>query len=150
MATTLSNAQLTCTISEQITLNGQAINSENQLVLSSINEFDKRIMTIPTTSEVTLVSFSTVVGSGTFISGDLKYFRVTNKDTVNYARIRVKKSGGDTFDTRLDAGQSLIMGNTKESVSATAVAFSTFQDADSISAQAYTAAVDIEFVVASI
>lgn len=150
MASTITPSDLTITISTQIELNGQQINSENQLIISSINEFDKRIMSIPTAQEVTVVAFATGVAAGTFIRGDLKYFQVTNKDTVNYARIRVKKNSGDTFDTRLDPGQSFIMGNTKESVSATAVAFVTFQDCDSINAQADTSAVDIEYVVASV
>jgi len=149
MASTITPANLTVTISEQINLNNQPINSENQLIISNVNEVDKRIMTVPTT-EVTIVSFSTDVAAGTFVRGDLKYLRITNKDTVNYARIRVKKNGADTFDTRLDAGQSFIMGNTKENASETAASFTTFEDADSINAQAYTAAVDIEYFVASI
>lgn len=150
MATTILPQTLTVTISSQITLNNQTINSENQLVIPSITEFDKRIMTLPTTSEVTVIAFGTPVAAGTFVAGNLKYLQITNKDAVNYARIRVKKNGGNTFDTRLDAGQSFIMGNSKESVSETAVSFSTFADADSINAQAYVAPVDIEYVVASI
>ena len=150
MATTVTPTTLSVIISEQITLNNQAVNSENKLEIEDINEFDKRIMSIPTSSEVTVVAFSSVVAAGTFISGDMKYFRVTNLDTVNYARIRVKKNGADTFDTRLDAGKSFLMGNVKENVSATAASFTTFQDADSINAQAYGAAVDSEYAVASI
>jgi hypothetical protein len=150
MATTITPENLTVTISEVITLNGQTINSENQLVIQSVNEFDKRIMTIPTASEVTVISFGSAVAAGTFIRGDMKYLRVTNLDAVNYARIRVKKSGADTFDTKLDAGKSFMIGNTKESVSAAGAAFATFVDADSINMQADTANVDIEYVVASI
>ena len=97
MASTITNTNFTATITEAITLNGQAINSENQLVIADVNEFDKRIMSIPATSEVTVVAFASAVAAGTFIRGDMKYFRVTNKDTVNYARIRVKKNGADTF-----------------------------------------------------
>lgn len=150
MASTITSQSLTVTVSEAITLNGQAINSENQVVIEEINEIAKRIMSVPSSSEVTMISFSTAVAAGTFVRGDVKYLRITNKDTINYARIRVKKSGADTFDVRLDAGKSFIMGNAKVNVSATAVAFATFQDADSISGQADTAAVDMEFVVASI
>ena len=149
MATTIVPANLTVTISEEVNLNNQPISSKNELVIANVNEVDKRIMSIPTSSEVTVVSFATAVAAGTFVRGDLKYVRITNKDTVNYARIRVKKNGADTFDTRLDAGQSFIMGNAKESVSATAAAFATFQDADSINMQAYDAAIDIEYFVAS-
>lgn len=150
MASTITAATFTATISEAITLNGQAINSENQLTIADVNEFDKRIMTIPTSGEVTVVAFGTAVAAGTFIRGDMKYFRITNKDSVNYARIRVKKNGADTFDIRLNAQKSFMMGDVAESVSATAVAFATFQEADSINAQAYGANVDVEYVVVSI
>mgnify|MGYP007024650192 FL=1 len=149
MASTITPSSFTATISTQITLNGQPKITENQLTIADVNEYDSRIMNIPTASEVTVVAFSTGVAAGTFISGDMKYLQITNKDTVNYARIRVKKNGADTFDQRLDAGKSFIMGNTKLSASETAVAFATFQDADSISMQAYGAEVAIEYVVAS-
>lgn len=150
MASTITPQNLTVTISEQIVLNNQSINSENQLVIAEVNEFDKRIMAIPTSSEVTIVSFASAVAAGTFVRGDMKYFRITNKDTVNYARIRVKKSGSDTFDIRLDAGKTFLMGNDKINTSDTAVSFVSFEDADGISGQAYGGAVDIEYVVASI
>jgi hypothetical protein len=150
MATTITSQSLTATISEQITLNGQAINSENQLVITNINEIDKRIVTIPTASEVTVIAFSTAVAAGQFIAANVKYIRITNKDDTNFVRIRVKKTGAETFDIKLDAGKSFLMGNNSESVSATAGAFSAFVTADSINAQADTASVDIEYFVASI
>lgn len=150
MATTITPATLTVTLSEQIILNNQPINSENKLTIASITQVDKRIVSIPTASEVTLVDFAAQVAAGTFISSNLKYVRVTNKDAVNYARIRVKKDGAATFDVRLDAGKSFMMGNTDESVSATAATFATFVTMGSISAQANTAAVDVELFVASI
>jgi hypothetical protein len=109
MASTLGTTSFLSTITEQITMNGETINSTNQLTIEDVNEFDKRIMTLPTASEVTIIAFGTAVAAGTFISGDAKYFRITNKDTVNYARIRVKKNGADTFDQRLEAGKSFIM-----------------------------------------
>lgn len=151
MASTITPQNLTVTISEQINLNNQPINSENQLVIEDVNEFDKRIMSIPATSEVTIIAFASDVAAGTFVRGDMKYFRVTNKDNTTYARIRVKKNGADTFDIRLDAGKSFMMGNAKLNTSDSAVSFVTFEDADSISGQSYGASpVDIEYVVASI
>jgi hypothetical protein len=150
MATTVTPADLTVTISTQITLNGQPINSENQLVIPSINEFDKRIMTTPTGPEVPIVSLSSQVGAGTFIKGNLKYFQATNLDAVNYARIRVAKVNTYGFDIRLDPGKSFIMGNSNEYASSVGAAFVSFVDWDTISGQADTAPVDIEYVVASI
>jgi len=150
MASSLVPATLTITISEAINLNGQPINSQNQLTIANVAAVDKRIVTIPTTSEVTVVDFATGVAAGTFISDNLKYVRITNKDTVNYARIRVTKNGSQTYDQQLDAGKSMIMGNTKESVSATGVSFATYVNMDSINAQAYVAPIDIEVFVASV
>lgn len=150
MASTITAQTLTITISEQIILNNQPINSENQLVIPSIGQIDKRIVSIPTASEVTVLNFGTAVAAGTVIRANVKYIRITNKDSTNYVRIRVKKTGADTFDVKVDAGQTFIMSNASESVSATAGAFSAFVDADSINAQANTAAVDIEIFVASI
>lgn len=150
MASTITAQNFTATISTQITLNGQPKVTENQLIIADVNEYDSRIMNIPTGSEVTVVQFASAVAAGTFISGDMKYLQIINKDTVNYCRIRVKKNGGDTFDIKLDAGQPFIMSNVKETVSETAAAFATFEDADSISAQAYGGEVPIEYVVVSI
>lgn len=150
MASSVTPQNFTSTITTQITLNGQPRITETQFIVTDVNEYDNRIMSVPTGSEVTVVAFSTAVSAGTFISGDLKYLQITNLDTTNYARIRVKKNGADTFDHRLNAGEPFILGNTKESVSATAAAFTAFQDADSVNMQAYGAAVDIEYVVVSI
>lgn len=150
MSTTVTPANLTVTLSTQINLNGQPKTTEAQLVIEDINEYDNRIMSIPTDSEVTVIGFGTTVAAGTFIRGDMKFLQITNLDSVNYARIRVKKTSGDTFDTKLDAGKMFIMGNARESVSASGATFTTFQDADSINAQAYGGVVDIEYVVASI
>jgi len=150
MASTITAQNFTATISTQITLNGQPKVTENQLIIADVNEYDSRIMNIPTGSEVTVVQFASAVAAGTFISGDMKYLQITNKDTVNYCRIRVKKNGSDTFDMKLDAGKTFLMGNVQESVAATAASFAAFQDADSVSAQAYTAEVPIEYVVVSI
>lgn len=149
MPTSVSPSDLTVTISTAITLNGQTINSENILTVDDVDAFDKRIMTIPFASEVVVIGFGAAVAQGTFITGNLKYLQITNLDTLNFVRIRVKKAGSQTFDVKLEAGKSFILGNTKESVSATAVAFSAFVDADSINMQADTAAVDIEYIVAS-
>jgi sulfopyruvate decarboxylase TPP-binding subunit len=147
MASTITNTDLVVTINEQIIINGQPINSENILTISNINEVDKRIMTIPFASEITVMNFGVGAAAGTYIVGDVKYIRITNKDTVNFVRIRVLKSTADTFDIQLDAGKSFIMGNTNESVSESEAAFSAFETISAISARADTANVDIEFFI---
>jgi len=150
MATTIVPASLTVTVSEIITLGSTAINSESQIVIEGIKQVDKRIATIPNSAEATVVSFGSLVAAGTFIAANVKYIRITNKDATNFIRIRVTKATAETFDVKLEAGKTFMMGNTKESVSATAGAFSAFVDITAISAQADTAAVDIEIFVATV
>lgn len=150
MASSFTTTSLTVTISEAITINGDSVNSDNQLVISNIGQIDKRIVAVPIASEVTVLAFGAAVAAGTLIADNVKYIRITNKDDTNFVRIRGTKSGSQTFDVRLDAGKSMIMGNVKESVSATAVAFSAFVDMTSINAQADTGIVNIEIFAASI
>ena len=64
-------------------------------------------------------------------------------------RIRVAKTAGLTYDVKLEAGKYFILGNNKESASETNAAFVAFVDIDSISAQADTAPVDIEYFIAT-
>lgn len=150
MSSTITNADLSVKITEYIVLNSQPINSENSLTITGINEVDKRIVSIPTASEVTVLVFGAAVAAGQFITANVRYIRITNKDDTNYVRIRVTRSSSATFDIKLDAGKSFMMGNTSESASESAAAFSAFVDMTSINAQANTAPVDIEYFVASI
>lgn len=149
MATTINAANLTVTLTTSITLNTKPVSTENKLTIASINEVDTRIITIPFASEVTILNFSTIVSAGTFIGANVKYLQIVNKDSANFVRIRVAKTTGQTFDIKLDAGKFFILGNDKESASETEAAFVDFVDIDSISAQADTAAVDIEYFIAS-
>jgi hypothetical protein len=150
MASTITAKTLTVTVSESITLNGQAIDSENKKEISSVNEIDKRIVTVPFSAEKSLIVFGTAVAAGTYIRANVKYIRITNKDDTNFIRIQVLKTGADEFNIRLDAGNSFLMCNAKESVHATGGVFTAFVDADYIMAQADTADVDVELFVASI
>lgn len=150
MATTISPQPLTVTISTKINLNGQPLDSENQLTVPSISSVDKRIVNVPTSSQVTLLTFGATVAAGQLVTGNVKFVQVTNKDSANFVRLRVTRTNQDTFDVKIDAGGYYIMMNPKESVSATGVAFSSFVDAYNISAQADTAPVDVEIFAASI
>lgn len=150
MATTIDPQPLTVTISSAINLNGQPVNSANTLTIPNIAAIDKRIVNVPSSSQVTLVTFGSTVGAGQLITGNVKYIQITNKDSANFVRVRVSRTTQDTFDVKIDAGGYYIMMNPNESVSASGAAFSAFVNAYNISAQADTAPVDVEFFAASI
>ena len=107
MASTLSSATMTVRIVESIKLNGTEQGAVNTKIISSINEISKRILTVPT-SEITITSFSTAVSTGTFIEGDVRYIRITNKDDTNFVYLVFKNEYSNEFCVKLDFGQSYI------------------------------------------
>lgn len=98
MASTLSATNLTITLTEQLTSNGQVLNYTNQSVIANIKPFDPRVMTIPIT-EVEIIDFAAQVAQGTFITENLRYLRVTNKDDTNWLRVRLKRVVNGTIGT---------------------------------------------------
>jgi len=107
MASTLSSATMTVRIVESIKLNGTEQGAVNTRTISSINEISKRILTVPT-SEIVVTSFSTAVSTGTFVEGDVRYIRVTNKDDTNFVYLVFKNEYSNEFCIKLDSGQSYI------------------------------------------
>ncbi len=107
MTTTIANATLTVTLTESINLNGKNQGATNTLSLSDIDEISKRIITVPL-SEVSILSFSTAVSSGTHIEGDVRYIRISNKDDANFVYLVFKNEYNNEFCVKLDYGQSFI------------------------------------------
>ena len=89
MTTTLTAATLTVTLTEAVSLNGYDQGSKNTLTIASVNEVNKRIVTVPT-SEIEVVAISTANASGTFIEGDVRYIRITNLDDTNHVTLTFK------------------------------------------------------------
>ena len=98
---------MTVTISESITLNGSQQGGTNSLTIDDINEVSKRIVSVPQ-SEVTIASFGTAVASGTFVEGDVRYIRITNKDNANFIYLVFKNEYNNEFCVKLDKYQSFI------------------------------------------
>ena len=61
----------------------------NTQTIASVTEVSKRIVTVPV-SKIVLTSFSTAVSNGTFIEGDVRYIRLTNKDDTNFVYLVFK------------------------------------------------------------
>ena len=162
MATTVSAATLTVTLTESITLNGLDFGEENTLTVASVVEVSSRIMNVDTSAARTLLSFSSAVGTGQYIVGNVKYIRITNLDNTNYAEIIIAREdgsdgmGGSTYPgaiLKLEAGKSVMLGLPDGAFVASAdgssVAAGDLGDISSISAKANTAAVDLQVFTAS-
>ena len=153
MATTIVAATLTTTISESITINGQSMGSSNNLVITDIAEVFKRIVTIPTGTEVILYStHDTDVAGSTFDDDLIKYVRITNKDGDNFIVIRIQDANGDEFVYKLDKYESFILCSHTVSMNAESSGIAGTIDANivSVKAKANTAECDCEIFIASI
>lgn len=162
MASTITAATLTITITEAITLNGSAQGATNSITVDNVNEIVKRIVTVTHSSESGLLGFdsaslfSTGYLAGQFTEGDVRYIRITNKDDTNHVTLTFRSSGSAEFAVLLDAGHSYIVscdqsGGLASTMDASASALTVaFEDLVDITAQADTAAVDVEVFVASV
>ena len=156
MTTTLTAATLTVTVTEAVSLNGYDQGSKNTLTIASINEVNKRIVTIPA-SEIEVVALSTANASGTFIEGDVRYMRFTNLDDTNHLTLTFKNENDDEFAVKLDKGQSFIFNadlsggvvDTMDGIDGTGLTLS-LGDLVNVTALADTAACDLEIFVACV
>ena len=155
MATTITAATLTVTITEEITLNGVDQGGTNTLTIGSVTETSRRIVEVPT-SEITILSFqATNPGAGTFDEADVRYIRLTNKDDTNFIQITIASENSNESAHKLEAGHSMLISTSAEGVvnvhdaSASALTVS-FDDITSVTALADTAACDLEYFVAGV
>ena len=155
MASTLTAAALTVTITESIELNGKDQGGSNVLTIGSVATVSKRIVDVPT-SEVEIVAMSTAVASGTFIEGDVRYIRITNLDDTNHVTLTFKEENNSEFAVLLDKGESFIYngdlsGGVVDTMDAGTTALTvSLADLVNITALANTAACDVEVFVASV
>ena len=155
MATSITAATLTVTITEAITLNGQDKGATNTLTVASVTEVSQRIVNVPIT-EVILLAFGTAVAAGQFVEGDVRYIRITNKDATNFVTLVFRSENSNECAHKLDAGHSFIYAGDNSGgvvdthdASATALTVS-LDDLVDITAQADTAAVDLELFIAGV
>ena len=156
MASTVTAATMTVTVSESITLNGKNQGGSQTISIPSIATISRRIVDVPA-SEVEIIAMSTAVASGTFIESDVLYIRITNLDATNHVGLIFKNEDNDEFGVKLDKGQSFIYngdlsGGVVDTMDAqdggADLAANTFADLVNVTAIADTAACDVEVFVA--
>ena len=155
MASTITAATMTVKITESISLNGKDQGAINSFTIPSVATISKRIIDVPA-SEVEIIAMSSsAVSSGTFIESDVKYIRITNLDDANHVTLLFKNENDNEFAVKLDKGQSFIYngdltGGVVDTMDAATETLSvSFGDLVNITAQADTAACDVEMFVAS-
>ena len=159
MASTVTAATLTVTVSESITLNGQDMTAVNSKSIASINEISKRIVTVTTTECVVATFSSAVASAGHYPHADVRYIRFTNLDDTNFITLTFRNQDNDEVAIKVDAGHSFILAG--DNANGMTAVLNATQDADAasstnfgsltnIQADADTASCDLEVFVASV
>ncbi len=150
MATTVTDANLTVTITDSVTLNGQAYGNTNTLTVASIDEVYNRVVEVPISAFTAIVQLGTT-GQGSITAANAKYIRITNLDDTNYVNLKV--FGTDAMVVKLEAGKSFILGGVSfDAIAGADIAQGAVSHnaAFVISAEATVAACDVEVFVASV
>ena len=145
MATTVTAATMTVTLSENITLNGAQHGSTNAFNIASVKDVSKRIVTIDADDDATILVFKSTVAiaDGALDKEKVKYIRITNLDDTNSVNVSLQldsdenNSAADLSVTHLlEAGRSFVMGTPDEAV-----------HANDSSATIITALTDLESII---
>ena len=150
MASTISAATLTVTTTEGITLNGSSMGATNTKTFAGINEISQRIIMIDASNIRILFEFGTTIGSGTFVKGDVKYIRITNKDDTDQVSLNLATATSNCW-VSVEAGQSFIVSSgvsTSQGVASGTVAVPVLADLVKISAYS-ASSVDLDCYLAS-
>jgi hypothetical protein len=149
MATTVTAADLTVTITETYSLNGVNYGNTTNKTFTNNGEVYQRIMTVLAQSRgsawTDIINFGAADDAGQADASNYKYFRVTNLDDANFLELRVTGTS-DSFFVKIKAGESfLLMDNEIDAVTGSST-IGTLTEITQIAANADTDAVDIEFV----
>jgi len=158
MATEVTAATLTITITESLELDGEDRGGSVVQTIASVTEYSKRLVNVPTT-EINLLSFqATTPGAGTYNEADVRYIRISNRDDTNHVVLVFTDDSGTESARVLDAGNSLVLfGDNSAGVVDVMIASGSaltvtsavcVGDLVTISGIADTAACDVELVVA--
>ena len=152
--TAYAAATLTVTMSEAITINSKDYGSTQTFTVDSIANIDRRIVTV-TTTEATIMTFSTAMAAGQSIPAKVQYIRFTNLDDTNHIVLTFANENDDEMAVKLDAGQSFVMNGDNsggmadvlDAIDGTGLSLS-LGDLKSVTADADTASCDMEMFIA--
>ena len=144
MATTVTAASLTVTITESYALNGVSYGNSMSKSFTGNGQVLQRIMNV-STSDPAVLNFGAADAAGQVAVADYKYFRVTNLDDTNFVTLTLF-NGTDSFFYKLLAGDVFLLMSNEMDAIASSTTFGAFADITQIKADADTAACDIEII----
>jgi len=139
-------ATFTSKISETLVLNGNNVGSSVTYTNSNVNYVDNRFLSIPTGSQTTIFSFSSVPGAGQFTTSSLIYARITNTSTTVPIQLNVTSSNTKTTFL-VSAGSSFLLSTSK--VTGSIDNTFTLEDIRNINVQPSGSSATIEYYIAT-
>ena len=154
MASTITNATLSVTITEQLSLGGTEYGGTKTLEITGINEVFKRIVKCVASQTTTVATFNgnAFASDNAIDLEDAKYIRVTNLDDTNPVELAIV-GAASLYQVRLAAGESHILGAPDDLMLAesdTSPSFGTMADIASVQVNPASNDVDVEILVASV
>ena len=145
-------ADLTVTLTESVTLQGETKGSTNTLTIGSVESTLERIVTCPASQTTTMVTFAASVHTSVHALDvdDTKYIRITNLDASNAIELAIV-GAATLYQVILRAGESHILGCPDDLMLAeadTSPSFGTMADVASIQVNPGANAVKMELFVA--
>ena len=148
---------LKVTLQEDLTIEGVNYSSSRTKTFSTITSVYKHIIAVSTTTGTILNFADAASGVGTLDRDSIEYLRITNLDTTNFVILGFEKeaSTASGYWIKLDAGKSYIMATPNVTTEHpqlaahdSAHAVPSFVNTEAITADADTAACNIELMVA--
>ena len=150
MATTVTAANLTVQIKEEITLNGTAYDQTVSHSISGIGNYMKKILPLGASATQTVNTFATTPRNNEFDIDDLKYIRVTNLDDTDAVIVNFVDNTVATAAIEILAGKSVILFDTDISGNATGGAITSTTLLDTLAIHNPNASIiDVEIVIAT-
>ena len=150
MATTVTAANLTVQIKEEITLNGTSYDQTVSHSISGIGNYMKKILPLGVSATQTVNTFATTPRNNEFDIDDLKYIRVTNLDDTDAVIVNFVDNTVATAAIEILAGKSVILFDTDISGNATGGAITSTSPLDTLAIHNPNASViDVEIVIAT-
>jgi hypothetical protein len=154
MATTVTAATLTVTVTEEVTLGGYDQGAKNTFTIAGVNEIQRRIVTCPASNTTTLLTFSSNVYDSVHAldTEDTKYVRITNLDDTNSLELAVV-GAATLYQVTLAAGQSQMIPPPDGAMLAeadTSPSFGTMADIASVQVNPGGNAIDVGLFVAAV
>ena len=161
MASTLTAATMTVTISESITLNGKNQGGTNTLSVSSIKDVYKRIVTCVDDTDCTIATFRTATSTadGAIDLENVRYIRVTNLDGANPMNLSLQIAGAEDGTANhssshlLNAGESFILHTIHDGIAVkddAATVVTSLNDLESLLVDPLSEDIDVEVFIASV